>query len=107
MIYGSLEGYLKAIDIKTGEELYSFKTASSIISNISTWQYQGKQYVGVLYGLGGWPAIATGMKNYMSREYNNMDHGYFYKGLGSTIRKEIRKYNSLSDGALVIFELGI
>jgi glucose dehydrogenase len=31
VFYGTLEGYLKAVDIQTGKELYRFKTPSGII----------------------------------------------------------------------------
>ena len=34
--YGTLEGYLKAVDAKTGKELYKFKTPSGIIGNVMT-----------------------------------------------------------------------
>ncbi|WP_419585113.1 methanol/ethanol family PQQ-dependent dehydrogenase [Thiolapillus sp.] len=57
VFYGTLEGYLKAVDAKTGKELYRFKTPSGIIGNVSTWEYNGKQYVGVLSGVGGWAGI--------------------------------------------------
>lgn len=57
VIYGTLEGYLKVRDAHTGAELYKFKTASGIVGNVSTWTYQGKQYIGVLSGLGGWAGI--------------------------------------------------
>ncbi len=57
VFYGTLEGYLKAVDAKTGKELYKFKTPSGIIGNINTWSYKGKQYVGVLSGIGGWAGI--------------------------------------------------
>lgn len=57
VVYGTLEGYLKVRDAKTGAELYRFKTPSGIIGNVSTWEYQGKQYIGVLSGLGGWAGI--------------------------------------------------
>ena len=57
VFYGTLEGYLKAVDANTGEELYSFKTPSGIIGNINTWTHEGKQYVGVLSGIGGWAGI--------------------------------------------------
>jgi len=53
VFYGTLEGYLKAVNAKTGKELYRFKTPSGIIGNVNTWRYQGKQYVGVLSGIGG------------------------------------------------------
>jgi PQQ-dependent dehydrogenase (methanol/ethanol family) len=54
VFYGTLEGYLKAVDAKTGKELYKFKTPSGIIGNVNTWSFEGKQYVGVLSGIGGW-----------------------------------------------------
>ena len=57
VFYGTLEGYLKAVDANTGEELYSFKTPSGIIGNINTWTHEGKQYIGVLSGIGGWAGI--------------------------------------------------
>ena len=57
VIYGTLEGYLKVRDANTGAELYKFKTPSGIIGNVSTWEYKGKQYVGVLSGLGGWAGV--------------------------------------------------
>ena len=57
VFYGTLEGYLKAVDASTGKELYKFKTPSGIIGNVNTWSYKGKQYVGVLSGIGGWAGI--------------------------------------------------
>jgi lanthanide-dependent methanol dehydrogenase len=57
VFYGTMEGYLKAVDIKTGKELYRFKTPSGIIGNINTYTHNGKQYVAVLSGFGGWAGI--------------------------------------------------
>ena len=57
VFYGTLEGYLKAVDAKTGKELYKFKTPSGIIGNVNTWSFEGRQYVGVLSGIGGWAGI--------------------------------------------------
>ncbi|QRG08155.1 methanol/ethanol family PQQ-dependent dehydrogenase [Xanthobacter dioxanivorans] len=57
VFYGTLEGYLKAVDAKTGKELYKFKTPSGIIGNVMTYTHQGKQYVAVLSGVGGWAGI--------------------------------------------------
>ena len=53
VFYGTLEGYLKAVDAKTGKELYKFKTPSGIIGNVTTYENNGKQYVAVLSGVGG------------------------------------------------------
>ncbi len=65
VFYGTLEGYLKAVDAKTGRELWRFKTASGIIGNVNTYEHNGKQYVSVISGLGGWAGIgmAMGLKN--------------------------------------------
>lgn len=57
VFYGTLEGYLKAVDEKTGKELYRFKTPSGIIGNVNTYTFNGKQYVAVLSGVGGWAGI--------------------------------------------------
>src|SRR5258707_14683840 len=48
VFYGTLEGYLKAVDARTGKELYKFKTPSGIIGNVMTYEHGGKQYVAVL-----------------------------------------------------------
>lgn len=65
VFYGTLEGYLKAVDAETGKELYKFKTPSGIIGNVFTYESAGKQYVGVLSGIGGWAGIglAAGLTN--------------------------------------------
>jgi PQQ-dependent dehydrogenase (methanol/ethanol family) len=57
VFYGTLEGYLKAVDAKTGKELYKFKTPSGIIGNVTTYENRGKQYIAVLSGVGGWAGI--------------------------------------------------
>lgn len=65
VFYGTLEGYLKAVDAKTGKELYKFKTPSGIIGNVTTYERNGKQYIAVLSGVGGWAGIglAAGLLN--------------------------------------------
>jgi lanthanide-dependent methanol dehydrogenase len=57
VFYGTLEGYLKAVDAKTGKELYKFKTPSGIIGNVTTYEQGGRQYVAILSGVGGWAGI--------------------------------------------------
>ena len=94
VFYGTLEGYLKAVDADTGEELYSFKTPSGIIGNTMTYEHDGKQYIAVLSGVGGWAGIglAAGLTNPND-------------GLGA-----VGGYAALSDytelgGQLTVFEL--
>jgi len=56
--YGTLEGYLKCVDADDiKKELFKFKTPSGIIGNVTTWEFKGKQYIGVLSGIGGWAGI--------------------------------------------------
>jgi PQQ-dependent dehydrogenase (methanol/ethanol family) len=57
VFYGTLEGTLKAVDARDGRELYRFKTPSGIVGNVTTYTFQGKQYVAVLSGIGGWAGI--------------------------------------------------
>ncbi len=65
VFYGTLEGYIKAVDEKDGTELFKFKTPSGIIGNVMTYSHNGKQYVAVLSGVGGWAGIglAAGLTN--------------------------------------------
>jgi alcohol dehydrogenase (cytochrome c) len=56
--YGTMEGWLKAVNAKTGEVLWKFKTPSGIIGNPMTYVGpDGKQYIAVLSGVGGWAGI--------------------------------------------------
>ena len=57
VFYGTLEGFIKALDAQTGRELWRFKTASGIIGNVNTYKHDGKQYIAILSGIGGWAGI--------------------------------------------------
>ena len=60
VFYGTMEGWLKAVNAKTGEVLWKFKTPSGIIGNPMTYTGpDGKQYVAVLSGIGGWSGIGV------------------------------------------------
>ena len=50
VFYGTLEGYLKAVDAKTGKELYKFKTPSGIIGNVITYMHGGQAIRGRAVG---------------------------------------------------------
>jgi len=94
VFYGTLEGYLKAVDLN-GKELWKFKTPSGIIGNVFTYEYQGKQYVGVFSGIGGWAGI--GMAAGLEKDTD---------GLGAVGGyKELRDYTDLG-GTLTVFTLG-
>ncbi|HXY30701.1 MAG TPA: methanol/ethanol family PQQ-dependent dehydrogenase [Gemmatimonadaceae bacterium] len=60
VFYGTMEGWLKAVDAKTGTLLWKFKTPSGIIGSPMTYMGpDGKQYVAVLSGIGGWAGIGV------------------------------------------------
>ena len=60
VFYGTMEGWLKAVDAKTGNVLWKFKTPSGIIGNPMTYVGpDGKQYVAILSGIGGWSGIGV------------------------------------------------
>lgn len=61
VFYGTLEGYIKAVDAHSGRELWRFKTASGIVGNVNTYQHNGTQFISVLSGIGGWAGIGMAM----------------------------------------------
>ena len=63
VFYGTMDGWLKALDARSGKELWRFKTGSGIIGQPVTYRGpDGKQYVAVLSGVGGWAgAVVHGM----------------------------------------------
>lgn len=93
VFYGTLEGYLKAVDLN-GKELWKFKTPSGIIGNVTTWEYKGKQYIGVLSGIGGWAGIGLAAGLTKSTEGLGAVGGY----------KDLAKYTELG-GVLTVFAL--
>jgi PQQ-dependent dehydrogenase (methanol/ethanol family) len=55
VFYGTMDGWFKAVDAKTGAPLWKFKTGSGIIGQPITYRGpDGHQYVAVLSGVGGW-----------------------------------------------------
>jgi PQQ-dependent dehydrogenase (methanol/ethanol family) len=94
VFYGTLEGYLKAVDAATGKELYRFKTPSGIIGNVMTYAHGGKQYVAVLSGVGGWAGI--GMAAGLSKDTDGLGAVGAYKALSN--------YTQLG-GTLTVFGL--
>ncbi len=62
VFYGTMDGWFKALDAATGRELWKFKTGSGIIGQPVTYRGpDGRQYVAVLSGVGGWSgAVVAG-----------------------------------------------
>jgi glucose dehydrogenase len=95
VFYGTLEGYLKAVDAKTGKELYKFKTPSGIIGNVTTYEHGGKQYIAILSGVGGWAGIGLAAGLTEPTEGLGAVGGY----------AALKNYTSLG-GQLTVFALG-
>jgi PQQ-dependent dehydrogenase (methanol/ethanol family) len=93
VFYGTLEGYIKAVD-NNGKELWRFKTPSGIIGNVNTWEFKGRQYIGVLSGIGGWAGIGLAAGLDKPNEGLGAVGGY----------KELSKYTNLG-GVLTVFAL--
>jgi PQQ-dependent dehydrogenase (methanol/ethanol family) len=94
VFYGTLEGNMKAVDARTGKELYKFRTPSGIIGNINTYEHNGKQYVAVLSGVGGWAGI--GLAAGLTEETAGLGAVGGYKAL--------QNYTQLG-GSLTVFSL--
>jgi len=62
VFYGTMEGWFKALNARTGELIWQFKMGSGIIGQPITYLGpDGKQYVAILSGVGGWAgAIVAG-----------------------------------------------
>jgi PQQ-dependent dehydrogenase (methanol/ethanol family) len=62
VFYGTMDGWFKAAHARTGEVLWQFKVDSGIIGQPITYRGpDGKQYVAILSGVGGWSgAIVSG-----------------------------------------------
>jgi alcohol dehydrogenase (cytochrome c) len=55
VFYGTMDRWFKAVHARTGELLWQFQTGSGIIGQPITYRGpDGKQYVAVLDGVGGW-----------------------------------------------------
>ena len=87
VFYGTMDGWFKAVDARSGRELWEVKTGSGIIGNPMTYiGPDGKQYVAIYSGIGGWmgavafPAISA-------------DDPYAALGVVGAM-KEIKKYTA-------------
>jgi PQQ-dependent dehydrogenase (methanol/ethanol family) len=97
VFYGTMDGWFKAIDARNGHEIWKFKTGSGIVGSPITYTGpDGKQYVAVYSGIGGWmgavafPSLST-------------DDPYAALGVIGAM-KDIKNY-SAPGGSLYVFGL--
>jgi glucose dehydrogenase len=56
VFYGTMDGWFKAVDARSGKELWRARTASGVIGQPIAYRGpDGKQYIAILAGIGGWP----------------------------------------------------
>jgi lanthanide-dependent methanol dehydrogenase len=97
IFFGTMDGWFKAIDARTGTELWKFHCGSGIVGNPMTYLGpDGKQYVAIYSGIGGWMGAVA---------FPDVSTDDPYAGLGVVgAMKEIKKYSSPGD-VLYVFGL--
>ena len=65
VFYGTMDGWFKAVDARSGAPLWQFKTGSGIVGQPIAYKGpDGKEYIAILSGVGGWSgAIVAGGLN--------------------------------------------
>jgi lanthanide-dependent methanol dehydrogenase len=97
VFYGTMDGWFKALDARSGKELWRYKTSSGIVGNPMTYiGPDGKQYVAVYAGIGGWMGAVA---------FPSISTSDPYAALGVVgAMKDIKKHTA-PGGALYVFAL--
>jgi PQQ-dependent dehydrogenase (methanol/ethanol family) len=97
IFFGTMDGWFKAVDARSGAELWQFKTGSGIVGNPITYVGpDGKQYVAVYSGIGGWMGAVASPDV-------SVDDPYAALGVVGAM-KEIKQYSGLGS-MLYVFAL--
>jgi PQQ-dependent dehydrogenase (methanol/ethanol family) len=97
VFYGTMDGWFKAIDGRTGKELWRFKAGSGIIGQpISYRGPDGRQYIAVVAGVGGWSGAVVAA---------NLDTRDPTGALGFTNAVKDLPLKSTAGGMLYVFTL--
>jgi alcohol dehydrogenase (cytochrome c) len=60
VFYGTMDRWFKAVDARSGKLLWTFQVGSGIIGQPMTYRGpDGRQYVAILSGVGGWAGAAA------------------------------------------------
>lgn len=97
VFYGTMDGWFKAVDAKDGHALWKFKVGSGIVGNPITYTGpDGKQYVAVYSGIGGWMGAVA---------FPDISTSDPYTGLGVAGAIPDIKQASAMGGMLYVFSL--
>ena len=95
VFYGTMDGFFKAVDARSGNVLWQTKVASGIVGNPIAYKGpDGKEYVAVYAGIGGWMGAVA---------FPDLSVDDPYAALGVVgAMKEIKNYSS-PGGMLYVF----
>jgi len=97
VFYGTMDGYFKAVDAQSGEMLWKARTDSGIIGQPVSFQGpDGKQYVAVTSGVGGWAGLVV---------VNKLDVGDPTAGSGFTVAMKELPQATRAGGSLLVYAL--
>lgn len=97
VFYGTMDRWFKAVDARTGETLWKFRTASGIVGQPITYRGpDGKQYVAIFDGVGGWAGVIVSGR--LSAEDPTAGDGF----VGAT--QDLPRFTERG-GTLYVFEL--
>jgi len=97
VFYGTMDGWFKALDARSGKLLWQFKTGSGIIGQPTTYRGpDGHQYVAILSGVGGWAGAIVS---------NDLDPRDTTAALGFVGAMGDLPHKSTKGGTLYVFRL--
>ncbi|RAK50719.1 methanol/ethanol family PQQ-dependent dehydrogenase [Phenylobacterium deserti] len=97
VFYGTMDGWFKAVDARSGKPLWQFKTESGIIGQPVVYRGpDGHQYVAILSGVGGWAGAIVS---------NDLDPRDPTAGLGFVGAMADLKQKTTAGGSLYVFSL--
>jgi PQQ-dependent dehydrogenase (methanol/ethanol family) len=97
VFYGTMDRWFKAVHARTGEPLWNFQVGSGIVGQPITYRGpDGKQYVAVLAGVGGWAGLIVA---------NQLDPRDASAGLGfANVMRDLPQHTP-TGGRLYVFAL--
>ncbi len=96
VFYGTMDRWFKAVNAKTGELLWKFRTPSGVNGQPITYSTGGKQYVAVLTGVGGWSGATVA---------GSVDTDIPYGALGFVAATTDLPNYTAEGGTLLVFEV--
>jgi lanthanide-dependent methanol dehydrogenase len=97
VFYGTMDGWFKAVDALSGKLLWKERTSSGIIGQpVSFRGPDGRQYIAVMSGVGGWAGLVV---------VNKLDVGDPTAGSGFTVAMKDLPQATKAGGSLLVFAM--